>query len=54
MSVTTSTAQNSSLDALGNSGDALVGMAVLGKTAAALALVIAIILIFVGFFKKLN
>nr|WP_290699556.1 flagellar biosynthetic protein FliO [Halomonas sp. UBA3074] len=52
MSVATSTAQNSSLDALGNSGEALVGMAVLGKTAAALALVIAIILICTWLLKR--
>ncbi|MGQ7262321.1 flagellar biosynthetic protein FliO [Vreelandella sp. V005] len=52
MSVATSTAQNGSLDALGNSGEALVGMAVLGKTAAALALVIAIILICTWLLKR--
>ncbi|HDZ47892.1 hypothetical protein LCGC14_0150790 [marine sediment metagenome] len=52
MSVATPSAQNGSLDALGNSGDALVGMAVLGKTAAALALVIAIILICTSLLKR--
>jgi flagellar protein FliO/FliZ len=52
MSVATSSAQNGSLDALGNGGEALVGMAVLGKTAAALALVIAIILICTALLKR--
>ena len=52
MSVATSSTQNGSLDALGNSGEALVGMAVLGKTAAALALVIAIILICTALLKR--
>lgn len=54
MSVTTTASQNGSLDALGNSGDALIGMAVLGKTAAALALVIAIILICTALLKRWN
>lgn len=52
MSVVTTPPQNGSLDALGNSGEALVGMAVLGKTAAALALVIAIILICTALLKR--
>ncbi|EHJ94159.1 flagellar biosynthetic protein FliO [Vreelandella boliviensis] len=44
--------QSGSLDALGNGGEALIGMAVLGKTAAALALVIAIILICTALLKR--
>lgn len=52
MSVATTPTQNGSLDALGNSGEALMGMAVLGKTAAALALVIAIILICTALLKR--
>ncbi|CAO1658548.1 flagellar biosynthetic protein FliO [Halomonas sp. NYA30] len=52
MSVTTTSAQNGSLDALGNGGESLVGMAMLGKTAAALALVIAIILICTALLKR--
>ena len=52
MSVATTSTQNGSLDALGNSGEALVGMAALGKTAAALALVIAIILICTALLKR--
>lgn len=52
MSVATSSTQNGSLDALGNGGEALIGMAVLGKTAAALALVIAIILICTALLKR--
>ena len=52
MSVATTSAQNGSLDALGNSSEALVGMAALGKTAAALALVIAIILICTTLLKR--
>ncbi|TVP50483.1 MAG: flagellar biosynthetic protein FliO [Halomonas sp.] len=54
MSVATTSAQNGSLDALGNSGEALIGMAVLGKTAAALGLVIAIILICTALLKRWN
>lgn len=54
MSVTNPASQNGSLDALGNNGDALIGMAVLGKTAAALALVIAIILICTALLKRWN
>ncbi len=52
MSVTTTASQNGSLDALGNGGEALIGMAVLGKTAAALALVIAIILLCTALLKR--
>lgn len=52
MSVVTPSTQNGSLDALGNGGEALIGMAVLGKTAAALALVIAIILICTALLKR--
>lgn len=40
------------MDALSGSGDALIGMAVLGKTAAALALVIAIILLCTALLKR--
>lgn len=54
MSVATPPTQNGSLDALGNSGEALMGMAVLGKTAAALALVIAIILVCTALLKRWN
>lgn len=54
MSVATPSTQNGSIDALGNSGEALVGMAVLGKTAAALALVIAIILVCTALLKRWN
>jgi len=54
MSVATPTVQSGSLDALGNNGDALIGMAVLGKTAASLALVIAIILICTALLKRWN
>ncbi|HAZ98937.1 MAG TPA: flagellar biosynthetic protein FliO [Halomonas sp.] len=50
MSVATSSAQ-SSVDAL-SGGDALIGMAALGKTAAALALVIAIILLCTSLLKR--
>ncbi|CEP38150.1 MULTISPECIES: flagellar biosynthetic protein FliO [unclassified Halomonas] len=52
MSVATSSTQNGSLDALSNGGEALIGMAVLGKTAAALALVVAIILICTALLKR--
>jgi flagellar protein FliO/FliZ len=52
MSVATTSTQNSSLDALANGGESLVGMAVLGKTAASLALVIAIILICTALLKR--
>ena len=52
MSVATTSMQNGSLDALGNGSEALIGMAVLGKTAAALALVIAIILICTALLKR--
>lgn len=52
MSVATSSPQSTSIDALGSSSDALIGMAVLGKTAAALALVIAIILLCTAALKR--
>ncbi|MGP9764805.1 flagellar biosynthetic protein FliO [Halomonas sp. AOP13-D3-9] len=52
MSVATSSTQNGSIDALNNGGEALIGMAVLGKTAAALALVVAIILICTALLKR--
>ncbi|WP_249979027.1 flagellar biosynthetic protein FliO [Vreelandella olivaria] len=52
MSVATPSTQGTSIDALGSSGDALIGMAVLGKTAAALALVIAIILLCTAVLKR--
>lgn len=52
MSVANPSSQNGSLDALGNGGEALIGMAVLGKTAAALALVIVIILICTALLKR--
>ncbi|MBR2513365.1 MAG: flagellar biosynthetic protein FliO [Halomonas sp.] len=52
MSVATSSTQSTSIDALSSSGDALIGMAVLGKTAAALALVIAIILLCTALLKR--
>lgn len=54
MSVATNSTQSGSLDALGNGGESLIGMAVLGKTAAALALVIAIILICTALLKRWN
>ena len=50
MSVATSSAQ-APLEAL-SGGDALIGMAALGKTAAALALVIAIILLCTSLLKR--
>ncbi|MCB8888517.1 flagellar biosynthetic protein FliO [Vreelandella malpeensis] len=50
MSVATTSAE--SIDALG--GDALMGMAALGKTAAALALVIAIILLCTAALKRVQ
>ncbi|SBR52367.1 flagellar biosynthetic protein FliO [Halomonas sp. HL-93] len=46
--------QSSSLDALSSGSDSLIGMAVLGKTAAALALVIAIILLCTALLKRLG
>ncbi|MBT2774224.1 flagellar biosynthetic protein FliO [Halomonas sp. ISL-60] len=52
MSVVSTSTQNGSLDALSNGGESLIGMAVLGKTAAALALVIAIILICTALLKR--
>ncbi|MFC7368551.1 MULTISPECIES: flagellar biosynthetic protein FliO [Vreelandella] len=52
MSVATSSTSGTSFDALSGSGDALIGMAALGKTAAALALVIAIILLCTAVLKR--
>ncbi|WNL38857.1 flagellar biosynthetic protein FliO [Halomonas sp. PAMB 3264] len=52
MSVAASTHQAGSIDALGS--DALMGMATLGKTAAALALVIAIILLCTALLKRVQ
>ena len=52
MSVAASTNQTGSIDALGS--DALMGMATLGKTAAALALVIAIILLCTALLKRVQ
>ncbi|WP_447554870.1 flagellar biosynthetic protein FliO [Vreelandella sp. EE22] len=52
MSVATAPGQTGSIDALGS--DALVGMAALGKTAAALALVIAIILLCTALLKRVQ
>lgn len=52
MSVASSSSSSSSLDAISGSGDALIGMAALGKTAAALALVIAIILLCTALLKR--
>lgn len=52
MSVATSSTSSTSFDALSSSGDALIGMAALGKTAAALALVIAIILLCTAVLKR--
>lgn len=54
MSDTTSSATASGLESLTGSGDALVGMATLGKTAAALALVIAIILVCTALLRRWN
>ncbi|WP_447956862.1 flagellar biosynthetic protein FliO [Vreelandella sp. EE7] len=52
MSVATSISQPGSVDALGS--DALVGMAALGKTAAALALVVVIILLCTALLKRIQ
>ncbi|CAH1042584.1 flagellar biosynthetic protein FliO [Halomonas sp. TD01] len=52
MSVASSPSSSTSLDAISGSGDALIGMAALGKTAAALALVIAIILLCTAVLKR--
>lgn len=52
MSVAAPTNQAGSIDALGS--DALMGMATLGKTAAALALVIAIILVCTALLKRVQ
>lgn len=54
MSNTPTTENPAGIDALAVGGDALVGMATLGKTAAALALVIAIILICTALLKRWN
>ncbi|QNI01518.1 flagellar biosynthetic protein FliO [Halomonas sp. SH5A2] len=54
MSSETASTQNGSLDALSSGGDSLIGMAMLGKTAAALALVIAIILLCTSLLKRLG
>ncbi|MGL6216368.1 flagellar biosynthetic protein FliO [Billgrantia desiderata] len=54
MSNTPSTETPAGIDVLAVGGDALVGMATLGKTAAALALVIAIILICTALLKRWN
>ncbi|RUR31020.1 flagellar biosynthetic protein FliO [Vreelandella andesensis] len=52
MSVASPSSSSTSLDAISGSGDALIGMAALGKTAAALALVIAIILLCTAVLKR--
>ena len=52
MSVETAPLQNDALDALGNGSDAFVGLAMLGKTAAALAFVIALILLCTALLKR--
>ncbi len=44
--------QNNAIDALGSGSDAFMGMAMLGKTAAALAFVIALILLFTALLKR--
>lgn len=54
MSSEATSTQNGSLDALSSGGDSLIGMAMLGKTAAALALVIAIILLCTALLKRLG
>ncbi|WP_111414110.1 flagellar biosynthetic protein FliO [Billgrantia lactosivorans] len=54
MSSTASSESASGLDSLAVGGDALVGMATLGKTAAALALVIAIILVCTALLRRWN
>lgn len=55
MNADTPSAQDSvPLEALGNGSDALLGMATLGKTAAALALVIAIILACTALLRRWN
>ncbi|MCA1772867.1 MAG: flagellar biosynthetic protein FliO [Halomonas sp.] len=54
MSSETTSTSNGSLDALSSGGDSLIGMAMLGKTAAALALVIAIILLCTALLKRLG
>ena len=52
MSVESTSLPNGALDALGDSGDAFIGMAMLGKTAAALAFVIAMILLCTALLKR--
>ncbi|OAZ98501.1 flagellar biosynthetic protein FliO [Halomonas sp. G11] len=54
MSSETASTQDGALDALSSGGDSLIGMAMLGKTAAALALVIAIILLCTALLKRLG
>ncbi|SDN38073.1 flagellar biosynthetic protein FliO [Vreelandella arcis] len=54
MSSETASTQSSSLDAISSGGDSLIGMAMLGKTAAALALVIAIILLCTALLKRVG
>ncbi|MGP9799157.1 flagellar biosynthetic protein FliO [Halomonas sp. 86] len=52
MSADTSPLQDGTIDALGSSGDAFIGMAMFGKTAAALALVIVMILLCTALLKR--
>ncbi|MDR5875287.1 flagellar biosynthetic protein FliO [Halomonas sp. CUBES01] len=54
MSSEAASTSSSSLDALSSGGDSLIGMAMIGKTAAALALVIAIILLCTALLKRLG
>ena len=54
MSSETASTQSSSLDVLISGGESLIGMAMIGKTAAALALVIAIILLCTALLKRLG
>ncbi|MFQ3788114.1 flagellar biosynthetic protein FliO [Halomonas sp. A29] len=54
MSNTPSTEASAGLESLAVGGDALMGMATLGKTAAALALVIAIILVCTALLRRWN
>ncbi|WP_018917811.1 flagellar biosynthetic protein FliO [Vreelandella zhanjiangensis] len=52
MSVEATSLQNGALESLSDSGDAFIGMAMLGKTAAALAFVIAMILLCTALLKR--
>ncbi|MBZ5488546.1 flagellar biosynthetic protein FliO [Halomonas aquamarina] len=52
MSVAPPSHQDNAIDALGSGSDAFIGMAMLGKTAAALAFVIALILLFTALLKR--